>query len=178
MIVINLSLSGLKLIKPFLHVDNRGFFLESYNRDRYAEHGIDLSFVQDNLVYSKKGTLRGMHYQTDPGQDKLIYVSKGRIFDVAVDIRKSSSTFGSYETQILDETAQFFIPKGYAHGYLALTDEAIVHYKVSSIYDPQKEKGFRWDDPQVAIPWPMKPLLISERDKKAPSFSSLENSSL
>lgn len=163
----NLSIEGLKLFTLDLHKDERGFFVESYQKKKYQELGCHIDFVQDNCALSKKGTLRGMHYQSYPGQDKLIWVSSGKIYDVAVDLREGSFTYGRYEGIYLEPGQQFLIPKGFAHGYFAMED-SVVHYKVSAYYDPKTEKGFYYDDPNVKIHWPEKPLIISERDQKAP----------
>ena len=134
--VVELSLKGLKLIKPKVFKDSRGFFLESYNEATYQEAGIDASFVQDNHSFSQKNTVRGMHFQTIPGQAKLLRVSQGEIFDVAVDIRPDSPTFGKWEGVILNSTNhhQLFVPIGFAHGFCVLSEEAHVMYKVSSLY--------------------------------------------
>ena len=125
------SIEGLKLITPKVFKDERGFFLETYRQPIYQELGLDVSFVQDNLSFSKKGTIRGMHFQATPGQDKMVYVSQGTIFDVAVDLRAKSPTFGQYESVILnaEKMEQFFIPKGFAHGFCILSESACVQYK-------------------------------------------------
>ena len=173
--VIDLKLSGLKLIKPKVFRDNRGFFLESYSHDVYEKAGINHPFLQDNHSYSQKDCIRGMHFQTTPGQAKLVRVAEGSIFDVAVDIRKNSPTFGQWQTVILDgeNHYQLYVPVGFAHGFCVLSDVAHVLYKVSTPYNPQTEKGFRWDDPQVNIPWPVHNPIISARDKNSPLFNEL-----
>jgi dTDP-4-dehydrorhamnose 3,5-epimerase len=160
-------LNGLVIITPVVRRDERGFFLESYQEARYKELGVNVQFCQDNHSYSAKDVIRGMHFQK--GQAKLIYCPKGRIFDVAVDIRRDSPTFGQWEGVILDEQnhRQFFIPDGFAHGFCVLSKEAHVFYKVSSFYDPQVEKGFCFDDPKVAISWPILDPILSERDRNA-----------
>lgn len=170
-----LDLKGLKLIQPTVFRDDRGFFFESFHEPRYRSFGISCSFVQDNHSKSCQGTIRGMHFQTHPGQDKLVRVIQGRIFDVAVDIRPQSPTFGQWTGVILDdeEQQQLFVPVGFAHGFCVLSDEAHVLYKVSNVYDPHTEKGFRWDDPDVAIDWPVKNPVVSKRDMQNPSFASL-----
>ncbi len=171
--VIELGIEGLKLIKPKIFRDSRGFFMESYQKSRYFERGIQEDFVQDNFALSKKNTLRGMHFQTFPEQSKLVSVSKGAILDVAVDLRKSSKTFGQHVSVILDDESffQLFIPAGFAHGYLVLSDTAKVHYKVNSMYNPEKEKSFRYDDPQINIMWPINNPILSEKDQSSPFFS-------
>jgi len=173
--IIDYSLEGLKLIIPKVFKDERGYFFESYRSSLYQKAGIDVSFVQDNCAYSKKRCLRGMHYQTEPGQDKLVWVSRGMIFDVAVDIRPESETFGKWKSVVLDDSKkmQLFIPKGFAHGYLVLSDDAVVHYKVSSVYQRTSEKGFRYDDPEVGIDWPCHDPILSERDQNAPNLEEL-----
>ena len=166
-----LKIAGLKLIKPRIFQDERGYFLESFRNNFYQALGLP-AFVQDNHAFSSKNTLRGMHFQKGACQAKLITVAAGEIFDVAVDMRKDSSTFGQWQSVILnDQTCQqFFIPAGFAHGYLVLSDQAHVLYKVSAYYDPQKEVGFSWNDPVVKIPWPVKNPQLSLRDKNSISF--------
>jgi len=175
MIVEDRSLPGLKLVKPRIFEDDRGLFFESYREDRYREAGIDARFVQDNHSRSRRGTLRGLHFQTSPGQAKLIRMASGEIFDVAVDIRPHSATFGRWEAVRLDarDHHQLYIPVGFAHGFCVLSETADVLYKVSSHYDPSTESGFRWDDAEVAIPWPVATPLVSRRDAEAMSFAEV-----
>ena len=163
-------LDGLIIIRSKRVKDERGSFLERYQAVRYADLGINVPFVQDNEVFSIKNVLRGLHYQEKPGQAKLISVSQGSIWDVAVDIRPESSTFGKWHAVELSEenSLQFFIPVGFAHGYCVLSETARVTYKVSSLYDPQEEKTIRWDDPQFTIDWPVRDPILSERDRSAP----------
>lgn len=170
-----LRLNGLKLIKPKVFRDQRGFFLETFQEPFYRDIGINEIFQQDNHSYSKKGCIRGMHFQSQPGQAKLVRVAVGKIYDVAVDIRKDSPTYGQWEGVILDdqEHCQLFIPVGFAHGFCVLSEEAHVMYKVSSPYNPQYEKGFRWDDPEIGIEWPIKECMVSERDRASPFFKEL-----
>lgn len=172
--VVDLSLPGLKLIKPRVFGDARGFLLESYSRPRYAEHGIDIEFVQDNHSRSSKGTLRGLHYQSSPGQAKLVRVAAGSIVDVVVDIRPTSPTFGRWERVQLDADShwQVFIPVGFAHGFCVLSESADVLYKVSSVYSAQAERGIAWNDPELAIDWPTDAPLLSERDRNQESFAA------
>lgn len=174
--VIDLSLSGLKLIKPRVFADSRGFFLESYREDRYKEAGIACGFVQDNHSRSVKGTLRGLHYQSQPGQAKLLRVTSGKIFDVAVDIRPASPTFGKWEGVYLDssEHHQLFIPVGFAHGFCVVSDSADVLYKASNNYDPATECTLQWDDPSVGVAWPDVEPILSARDQRAESFVDLK----
>lgn len=175
-----LSLAGLKLIHPTVRHDTRGFFLETYQRERYHEVGIVCKFDQDNHSRSRRGTVRGMHFQRSPGQDKLVRVVAGKVWDVAVDIRPNSPTFGQYEGVFLDaEThAQLFVPKGFAHGFCVVSDVAEVLYKCSAPYVGAEEAGFAYDDPDVAIAWPLPPeeLQVSERDRTAPKLRDLKAS--
>ena len=175
MIIENLPLEGLKLVRPKVLRDARGFFIESYSEPRYREAGIDCSFVQDNHARSGKGTLRGLHFQSHPGQAKLVRVASGRIFDVAVDIRPESPTFGRWSGVYLDseDHAQLFVPVGFAHGYCVVSDVADVLYKTSAVYDARTETGFAWNDPEVGVAWPIDEPLLSERDVRAQSFAAL-----
>lgn len=173
--VLDLSLAGIKLVRPKIFYDERGFFGECYRKSLYSAQGISCEFVQDNHSYSKKGTLRGMHFQRNPGQAKLVTVAVGKIFDVVVDIRKESPTFGQWLGICLDDVnhEQLYIPVGFAHGFCVLSEEAHVFYKVSSVYDPKEEKGFRFDDPDVGIEWPLIATQVSQRDQEMPYFQSL-----
>jgi len=175
MIVEDFPLRGLKLVKPRIFEDDRGSLVEIYREDRYREAGIDVRFVQDNHSRSRRGTLRGLHFQTSPGQAKLIQVASGEIFDVAVDIRPDSATFGRWEAVRLDARKhhQLYLPLGFAHGFCVLSETADVLYKISSHYDPRTESGFRWDDPDVAIRWPIENPIVSPRDADAMSFADL-----
>ena len=173
-----LRLPGLVLIKPTIHRDSRGFFMQSYHEPSYRSVGITVSFPQDNHSRSTKQTLRGMHYQQAPGQAKLVRVVSGRIFDVAVDIRPKSPTFGQWQGVWLDaeQHHQLYIPSGFAHGFCVVSEIAEVLYKTSSIYDPATEKGFAYNDPDVNIEWPVDAPLVSPRDAEAPSLASLRSS--
>jgi dTDP-4-dehydrorhamnose 3,5-epimerase len=163
-----LSLPGVKWIRPKIFSDDRGFFRETFRKPLYQGAGIECDFVQDNHSFSKWGTIRGMHFQRSPGQAKLVTVMRGKIFDVFVDIRPNSPTFGKWDGCYLDAAEQIFIPVGYAHGFCVVSDEAHVFYKVSNLYDPAEERNFRFDDPFVAIEWPIDTPLLSERDSKSP----------
>jgi dTDP-4-dehydrorhamnose 3,5-epimerase len=176
--IVELGLAGLKLIRPEVHVDHRGFVIETYNAPRYEAHGIDCRFVQDNHSRSLKGTLRGLHYQT-PGQAKLVRATRGRVFDVAVDIRPDSPTFGRWEGIELDDHdhLQLFIPAGFAHGFCVLSEVADVSYKLSRVYDPKAERALAYDDPELAIVWPLAEPRVSERDAAAPPLSILRRTS-
>lgn len=173
--VIDLRLKGLKLLKPKVFRDSRGFFIETFSLPQYRQFGIEDLFQQDNHSYSKKGCIRGMHFQSFPGQAKLIRVGIGKIFDVAVDIREDSPTFGQWEGHILDDQNhhQLYVPVGFAHGFCVISEEAHVMYKVTTPYDAKYEKGFRWNDPQVNIQWPISSPIISERDQQAPFLKEL-----
>lgn len=172
--ITNLELDGLKLITPDIFGDERGFFLETYSAARYKDAGIHETFVQDNHSRSIKGTLRGLHYQSQPGQAKLVRVTYGRIWDVAVDIRPGSPTFGRWHGVELDaeKREQLFIPVGFAHGFCVLSDAAEVQYKVSAPYDAKTECGLSYSDPDLAVAWPVKEPLLSARDTNAESFAS------
>lgn len=167
----NLSLEGLKRIRVKIFFDDRGFFRETFRNSLYSAVGIPIDFAQDNHSFSKKGTIRGMHFQRFPGQAKLVTVIEGEIFDAVVDIRPLSPTFGKWEGIFMKAEAgdQLYIPPGFAHGFCVLSQEAHVCYKVSSLYDPKEEFTFRYDDPEVGIRWPIAaPPLLSEKDRLSP----------
>lgn len=173
----NLDLLGLKKITPALHHDSRGFFMQSYHAPSYKDAGISCVFAQDNHSKSGKNTVRGMHYQSAPGQAKLVRVVVGRIFDVAVDIRPQSPTFGRWQGVWLDaqEHAQLFVPVGFAHGFCVVSDVAEVLYKTSSVYDGATEAGFAYNDPAVGIQWPCAAPEVSARDAAAPSLAQIKD---
>jgi dTDP-4-dehydrorhamnose 3,5-epimerase len=173
--VLPTELDGLVLLEPAVHGDDRGFFLETYRSDLWAEHGVDAEFVQHNHSRSSKDTLRGLHFQTEPGQAKLVRCGRGRIFDVAVDLRRASATFGRWAGYVLDEEShrQLFVPVGFAHGFVVLSEVADVSYLCSSVYDPATESGIAWDDPGVGVEWPVAEPLLSERDKSAPTLAEI-----
>ena len=169
-------LPGLVLLEPAVYGDARGFFSETYRENVWAEHGVRERFVQDNHSRSRLGTLRGMHFQTEPGQAKLIRCARGRILDVVVDLRREHGTFGEYETAELDDESmrQLFIPVGFAHGFLVLSEEADVVYKCSSYYDGATESQIAYDDPDLALPWPADvDILVSDRDREAPRLADV-----
>jgi dTDP-4-dehydrorhamnose 3,5-epimerase len=172
--ITDLPLSGLKLVHPRVFRDSRGFFLESFHEPRYRAAGIDCHFVQDNHARSSEGALRGLHFQSTPGQAKLLSVARGRIFDVAVDIRPSSPTFGKWCGVYLDaeDAIQLFIPIGFAHGYCVVSEVADVLYKVSAVYDPKTESTIQWNDPDIAVAWPVREPVLSERDQRGESFAA------
>ncbi len=173
--VMDLSLSGLKLVVPKVFRDARGFFFESFQQSIYQNQGIGVPFVQDNASFSKRGTIRALHYQSSPGQAKLISCVQGKIWDVAVDIRPESSTFGKWLAVELDDEAhhQLFIPAGFAHGYCVLSETALVHYKVSTVYNPKTECSIRWNDPDLKISWPCENPILSDRDQTSPFFKDI-----
>ncbi len=173
-------LDGLVLLEPAVHGDERGFFVETYGREAYQAAGISVEFVQDNHSRSSRGALRGLHYQRRPGQAKLVRAARGSIWDVAVDIRVGSPTFGEFEAFELDDVThrQLFVPIGFAHGFSVLSEVADVAYKVSSPYDGSEERGVAWDDPKLAIPWPAATPLLSERDRLHPTLASIPREDL
>lgn len=172
MIVSDFMIAGLKLIQPTIFRDTRGFFIESYHEKDWRSIGIDIRFVQDNHSFSKMGVLRGLHYQSAPGQAKLIRVSRGLIYDVAVDLRPKSPTFGKWQSVYLDDRShnQFFIPVGFAHGFCVISEGADVCYKVSSLYNPTTEGSLKWNDPELDVKWPISHPILSQRDSRAESF--------
>jgi dTDP-4-dehydrorhamnose 3,5-epimerase len=168
-------ISGLFEIQPKVIGDNRGYFMESYSQKNYEEAGIAATFVQDNQSSSVKGVLRGLHYQKKRPQGKLVRAIEGEIFDVAVDIRPRSPTCGQWYAVILTgkKQNQFYIPEGFAHGYLVLSDTALVAYKCTDFYNPEDEKGIIWNDPDIAIKWPDIGMeyILSDKDKEYPEFN-------
>ena len=166
---------GLLLIQPKVFGDARGFFMETWNQRRYQELGIDAAFVQDNVSLSRRGILRGLHFQNPRPQAKLVTVFQGEVFDVAVDLRRKSPTFGQWHgvTLSAENKHQFFIPAGFAHGFAVLSETALFYYKCTDFYSPQDELGFRWDDPDIAIQWPIRDPLLSDKDSRAPFLSQL-----
>ncbi len=169
---------GLIVIEPQIWPDERGYFIETYNEKAFLENGIRHTFVQDNLSFSHRGVLRGMHAQAGPqAQGKLVRVLRGRVLDVAVDIRKQSETFGQSFSITLDENQAnaLWIPPGFLHGFLALEDHTVFAYKVTGFYDKGGEVGVRWDDPNLKISWPMAAdeLIISEKDKQLPLLNEI-----
>ena len=176
--IVDARLAGAKLLKPRVHGDERGFFLESYRADVLAEAGVHQSFVQDNHSRSAARIVRGMHFQ--PGQVKLVRCVRGAIFDVIVDIRAGSPTFGRWDGYELNDQThhQLLVPDGFAHGFCVLSDVADVTYKVTTYYDPAGEGGFRFDDPELGIEWPFaaEELIVSARDSGAPTLAAIRSS--
>ncbi|MFI5121358.1 MAG: dTDP-4-dehydrorhamnose 3,5-epimerase [Vicinamibacteria bacterium] len=172
------KLDGVVLLEPLVHGDERGFLVETYSAKAWAEAGVGAEFVQDNHSRSSAGILRGLHFQTEPGQAKLVRCVRGRIWDVAVDLRRDSPTFGRWEGHELDDVShrQLFVPVGFAHGFCVLSDLADVHYKLSSYYDPETETGIAWNDAEVAVEWPLEDPQVSERDANAPRLAEIADS--
>lgn len=169
------EIEGLKIITPEVRGDARGYFMETYQLEDFKAAGIDVTFVQDNQSASKKGVLRGLHFQKEFPQDKLVRVIKGEVFDVAVDLREGSPTFGKWHGVLLSEEnkKQFFVPKNFAHGFLVLSDYAEFCYKCSELYHPNDEDGIMWNDPAIGVEWPIPEgmeLTFSERDTKWAPF--------
>ena len=165
------EIEGLKVITPAVFGDARGYFMETYNRNDFVEAGIDMEFVQDNQSASKKGVLRGLHFQKHFPQDKIVRVVNGEVFDVAVDLRPGSATFGKWNGVILsaENKKQFYIPKNFAHGFLVLSDYAEFTYKCSDFYHPDDEGGLLWNDPEIGVQWPLQQgvdLIFSDKDQK------------
>jgi dTDP-4-dehydrorhamnose 3,5-epimerase len=172
------EIEGLVILEPKAFADDRGFFMESYNQEVYKGLGITDIFVQDNISVSKKGALRGLHFQMEPhAQGKLVSVLRGSVFDVAVDIRASSPTFGKYVAVELsaENKKQFFVPAGFAHGFMALTDDTMFSYKCTDVYHKESEGGLRFDDENLAILWPEGEKLVSDKDKVQPSFKEYKS---
>ena len=181
MVVLDTSFPEVKVLVPAKHADERGFFSETYSRRAFAAAGIALEFVQDNHAFSvRRGTIRGLHFQVPPfAQDKIVRVIRGSIFDVVVDVRRGSPTFGRFETFLLEAAAwkQLLIPVGFAHGLCTLEPDTEIMYKVSNLYAPAHDKGVRWNDPEIGIAWPVPPeeALISPKDRVLPLLSDIPN---
>jgi dTDP-4-dehydrorhamnose 3,5-epimerase len=178
--VVETRLPGVLVIEPRVFRDARGFFLESWHRDRYAEIGIDRAFVQDNVSYSTRGVLRGLHFQNPMPQAKLVSVLHGEIFDVAVDVRSGSPTFGQWvgETLCAESMRQLLIPEGFAHGFVVTGDSALVSYKCTERYFPEYDRCIRWEDPEIGIDWPVLDPALSEKDRSAPRLVELDKAQL
>lgn len=173
------SIEGVIIVEPTAYGDSRGYFMETYQREDFIRGGIDVEFVQDNQSMSTRGVLRGLHFQKQFPQSKLVRCIRGEVFDVAVDLRDGSPTYGKWEGVVLsaENRRQFFIPKGFAHGFLVLSDEAEFVYKVDDFYHPNDEGGLMWNDPAIGIKWPIPEgmeLLLSDKDKLHPPFSAMQ----
>lgn len=177
--VLRTDIEGVLIIEPTVHGDSRGYFMESFSQRDFAAHtGLEVRFVQDNESRSRRGVLRGLHFQREPhAQAKLVRVVSGRVLDVAVDIRPESPTFGKYVAAELsgENHRQMFIPKGFAHGYVVLEDDTVFQYKCDEFYHPESEDGIAWNDPQMAIQWPLaeSEIILSEKDSNRPTLSEL-----
>lgn len=173
--VLPTKLDGVVLLEPAVHGDERGFFVETFSRDAWAAAGVEAEFVQHNHSRSGRGTLRGLHFQTEPGQAKLLRCARGQILDVVVDLRRDSATYGQWEAHVLDDERhrQLFVPIGFAHGFAVLSEVADVSYLVSSLYDPATEAGIAWDDPEIGVDWQVAEPLLSGRDQTAPRLSEI-----
>jgi len=173
-----LEIQDVIIIEAKTFPDDRGFFMETYKESIFRENGIDTKFVQDNFSHSSKDALRGLHYQKNPmAQAKLVNVICGEIFDVAVDIRKQSPTYGKWVGEILSNKnhKMLYIPEGFAHGFLTLSDEVDVLYKVNNEYSPENDRGIMWNDPDIGINWPTKSPLLSEKDTKQPLLKDADD---
>jgi len=169
------GLEGVVLVEPEVHGDARGFLVETFREDRWPELGVQAEFVQENHSRSGRGILRGLHFQTNPGQAKLVRCLRGRIWDVAVDLRRDTPTYRHWEAHELDDRRhrQLFVPVGFAHGFCVLSEEADVAYKLTSYFDPATEAGIAWDDPDIGVEWPISDPLLSGRDQAAPRLSEI-----
>lgn len=177
--IINTKFADAFVIEPKVFGDHRGFFTESYNKELFAENGIDMDFIQDNHSLSQQpGTLRGMHYQLAPkAQTKLVRVTRGAIYDVIVDIREGSPTYGQWQGFILsaDNKRQLLVPKGFAHGFCTLVENTEVQYKVDELYSPDHDRGIAWNDSELNIDWPVNEPVLSEKDTKHPTLAEADN---
>lgn len=176
---IKTEIDGAYIIEPKVFGDERGYFMEVYNEEAFKETGLNMTFVQDNESKSSKGVLRGLHFQRKHSQGKLVRVTKGEVFDVAVDLRIGSETYGKWEAVILSDEnkKQFYIPKGFVHGFLVLSEEAVFNYKCTDFYAAEYDSGVMWNDPDIDIKWPLdriQNIVLSEKDKKHPSLKELD----
>lgn len=169
------NLEGLLVVIPKVFGDSRGFFMETYSKPAYTDAGIPEDFVQDNISFSQKGVVRGLHFQNPNAQGKLVHVLQGEVFDVAVDIRKDSPDFGQWHGEYLSSVncRQLWIPAGFAHGFCVVSDSALLAYKCTDIYAPQNEGAILWNDPDIGIDWPVENPVISEKDAAAPFLSDI-----
>jgi len=178
--VIETALPGVLLVEPAVYEDARGHFLETFRAERYAAHGIAAEFAQDSLSFSRKGVLRGLHLQWPRAQGKLVYVLAGEVWDVAVDLRRGSPTFGRWEGHALsaENRRQLWIPEGFLHGFVVTGESALFSYKCTAPYDPGGELTVRWNDPDLAIDWPVKAPVLSEKDAAAPTLDEIDEARL
>lgn len=178
--VLPTRLPGVLLIEPKAFGDERGFFMETWQARRYADAGIAQEFVQDNMSFSLRGVLRGLHLQHPRAQGKLVYTPQGEVFDVAVDVRRGSPTFGRWVGEYLssDNKRQLWIPAGFAHGFCVVSEKALLAYKCTDFYHPEDELSIRWDDPAIGIDWPLAPVSLSPKDVAAPLLSEVPDGGL
>ena len=174
------TLPGVLLIEPDVYGDPRGFFLETYREERYRALGVSDRFVQDNLSSSQRGVLRGLHFQHPRAQAKLVWVLEGEVFDVAVDIRTGSPSYGEWFGAVLSahDKRQLYVPAGFTHGFCVLSERALFTYKCSEPFDPQADRGVRWDDPDLGIEWPIEDPVLSDKDARAPRLRDLDRALL
>jgi dTDP-4-dehydrorhamnose 3,5-epimerase len=173
--VLETDLPGVLVVEPKVFGDERGFFMETWNAERYEEAGLPYRFVQDNLSFSQRGVLRGLHFQSPDQQGKLVYVLQGEVYDVAVDIRVGSPTFGEWTAVTLssENKRQFYVPEGFAHGFLVTSDSALFAYKCTAKYNAKAEAAVLWNDPKIGIEWPTDDPVPSEKDSAAPPLAEL-----
>jgi dTDP-4-dehydrorhamnose 3,5-epimerase len=173
-------LPGCVVIEPAVFDDGRGFFFESWNAERFAQHGLPTSFVQSNVSRSSKGVLRGLHYQWPRPQGKLVSVLEGEVYDVAVDIRRGSPTFGKWEAVLLsaENRKQFWIPEGFAHGFAVLSEQVLFNYLCTDVYVREADAALRWDDADIAVDWPISAPILSTKDALAPYLTNIDNERL
>jgi dTDP-4-dehydrorhamnose 3,5-epimerase len=178
--VIETGLPGVLLIEPKVFGDARGFFMETYHGKRYRDAGMKEQFMQDNLSFSARGVLRGLHFQNPNAQGKLVYVLQGEVFDVAVDIRRGSPHFGKWFGAVLSagNKRQLYVPPGFAHGFLVTSETALFAYKCTELYDPASERGIVWNDPDIGIEWPLQQPALSGKDAAAPTLAAIDPSFL
>lgn len=176
--VIKTEIEGLLIVKPAVFPDKRGYFFESYNKEKYVKEGINVDFVQDNVSFSQKNVLRGLHFQNPPhAQAKLVSVLRGAVLDVAVDIRKNSPSYGKHYSVVLSEEnkLQFFLPAGFAHGFLTLEDNTLFSYKCSNLYHKEAEGSILWNDPELGIDWQVENPIVSPKDEEAYGLKDLKS---
>jgi dTDP-4-dehydrorhamnose 3,5-epimerase len=177
---ITTDIEGVLIFEPKVFADARGFFMETWSRKRYAEAGLDVDFVQDNVSFSTQGVLRGLHYQYPRPQGKLVQVLQGKVLDVAVDIRRGSPTFGRGVSCVLSDEnyRQFYVPVGFAHGFYVLSETALFSYKCTDFYCPECDGGLLWNDPDIEIDWPIENPILSDKDAKLPRLKDIPNDRL
>lgn len=174
------ELPGVRLLEPDVYADDRGAFMEVWNARDHGHAGIEVSFVQDNLSRSREGVLRGLHFQNPRPQAKLISVLQGEVYDVVVDVRAGSETFGEWEGRILsaENAHQLYVPEGYAHGFVATSGDVLFHYKCNDFYYPEADRTIRWDDPHLGIDWPVDDPILSDKDAEAPVLDDMPRDAL